>query len=102
MLQHPKGMVQCCKVGVEARVPGAAEVVGERMGDRKGEGAGGSGSSQGGWEVESDRRTCVDSQLCCPVPTSLTPVPPRSLDTKAQRRQVLSTVTRLSRGRAGI
>ena len=39
------------------------------MGDRKGEGLGAREAPRRGWEVESDRRTCVDSQLCCPVPT---------------------------------
>ena len=51
----------------------AAEVVGEaggqvllrwweRTGDRKGEGLGARQAPGRGWEVESDRRTCMDSQ----------------------------------------
>ena len=53
------GMVQCCKVGVEARVLGALHRLGEKMGGQEEEGrAGGPGKL---WEdakdVESDRRT---------------------------------------------
>lgn len=62
------GMVQCCKVGVEAWVPGAARVVGED-GGRDGGRAGGLGKLPGEAGRWSDSRTCVDSQLCCPVRT---------------------------------
>lgn len=43
------GMVQCCKVGVEAGVPGAAQVVGED-GGRNGEGLG-----AGAWASSRER-----------------------------------------------